>query len=227
VILHLEAIRLTLGSFVLETDLALNDRVTALFGPSGAGKTTVLEIVAGLRRPSAGRITLNGRLLFHGATGTDLPARARRVGYVPQDNALFPHLSVEGNLRFGLAKPLEADERLGLAHVIELLELGSFLSRGIATLSGGEKKRVALARALVTAPELMLLDEPVTGLEHPLRDRVLDYLRRIRDELRVPMLYVTHQPEELAGLSESVVVMKGGKVTAQGTIAEVFAGPRG
>jgi len=186
-----------LAHFDLEVTATMSARVTAIFGPSGAGKTSLLDAIAGLRPLKNGRITFDDVVL------SDLRARARRIGYVPQETALFPHLSVARNIRYG--------GRHNEAHVVEVLEIGHLLDRGVTALSGGEQKRVALARALLTAPRLLLLDEPLSGLDWPLRDRVMQFLQRVRDDFNVPMLYVTHDEEELAAIAEDVVRLRAGR----------------
>jgi len=180
-----------LAHFDLQVTATMGARVTAIFGPSGAGKTSLLDAIAGLRALKSGRITFDDVVL------SDLPARARRIGYVPQETALFPHLSVARNIRYG--------GRHHEHHVVEVLEIEHLLDRGVTALSGGEQKRVALARALLTAPRLLLLDEPLSGLDWPLRDRVMQFLQRVRDDFNVPMLYVTHDEEELAAIADEVV----------------------
>jgi molybdate transport system ATP-binding protein len=195
----LDAITLRLAPFTLELSAEFAAPVTGLFGPSGSGKTSVLELIAGLRTPERGRI------LLHGSEITSMPARDRRVGYVPQDDALFPHLSVSRNIRYGGdGGPIE--------HIAEVLEIGPLLGRGVRKLSGGERKRVALARALASSPRLLLLDEPLAGVDHVLRDRVLTYLRRIRDEFAIPMIYVAHDPNEVRSICDEIMVMEGGRV---------------
>jgi molybdate transport system ATP-binding protein len=203
-----------LQPFVLEVDAELTRQVTGLFGPSGAGKTTILEVVAGLRRAESGVVELDGRVLAHGAAKIFVPARERRIGYVPQDGALFPHLSVRGNLLYGHHPRGDADPRLALPHVVEVLEIGPLLERRIAGLSGGEKQRVALARALLSSPRLLLLDEPLAALDWELKERIVDYLRRVRRELGVPMLYVAHDAEEVQALCDEVIVIERGRVRA-------------
>ena len=191
--LRIENLVLPLAHFDLRVTATMSARVTAIFGPSGAGKTSLLDAIAGLRRLQSGRITLGDVVL------SDLPARERRIGYVPQETALFPHLSVLRNIRYG--------GRHNEEHVIEVLEIGHLLDRGVTSLSGGEQKRVALARALVTAPRLLLLDEPLSGLDWPLRDRVMQFLQRVRDDFGVPMLYVTHDESELGMIADDVVTL--------------------
>jgi len=197
--LALERVRLPLAHFDLDVEATISARVTGIFGPPGAGKTSLLDVIAGLRRPVSGHVRLDD------ATLDDVPARRRRSGYVPQENALFPHLTVEQNIRYGAR---DAD----IAHTVAVLEIAHILGRGVTSLSGGEQKRVALARVLVTAPRLLLLDEPLAGVDHPLRDRITAYLQRVRDEVAVPMLYVTHDPAELAGIAEETLVMEEGKI---------------
>jgi molybdate transport system ATP-binding protein len=195
--LVIDNLALPLAHFDLEVTATMSARVTAIFGPSGAGKTSLLDAIAGLRSLKSGRITFDDVVL------SDLPARARRIGYVPQETALFPHLSVARNIRYG--------GRHNEEHVVEVLEIGHLLDRGVTALSGGEQKRVALARALLTAPRLLLLDEPLSGLDWPLRDRVMQFLQRVRDDFNVPMLYVTHDESELAAIADEIVVLERGK----------------
>ncbi|HEX6096334.1 MAG TPA: ATP-binding cassette domain-containing protein [Thermoanaerobaculia bacterium] len=190
---------LPLADFTLEVSLDLHAHTTALYGPSGAGKTSLLEVIAGLRKPATGRIQLNGRDV------TRLPPRLRRVGYVPQDDALFPHMTVRQNIFYA--------SRVDRHAVIDVLELGPALDRGVRQLSGGERKRVALARALLSDPEVLLLDEPLSGVDVALRDRVLQYLVRVRDEFPIPAVYVTHQMEEVEAICDELVVLDRGRVT--------------
>lgn len=196
---------LPLAEFTLEVTFASRARTTALFGPSGAGKTTLLELIAGLRKPQSGRIELHGRVVAD--DGVFIEPRDRRVGYVPQDDALFPHLSVRRNIEYG-ARDANDD-------VVQILELAPLLNRGVKRLSGGERKRVALARALLTKPEVLLLDEPLAGVDVALRDRVLDYLVRVRDELSIPTIYVTHHMDEARVLCEELVTLERGRVISQ------------
>lgn len=196
---------LPLAHFTLELSFEATARTTAVYGPSGSGKTSLLELIAGLRRPRSGTIELNGRVVTDRATL--VPPRARRIGYVPQDDALFPHLSVRGNIFYGAPG--------GDDHVIDLLGIGPLMSRGIRQLSGGERKRVALARALLSRPEMLLLDEPLAGIDVALRERVIEYLLRIRDELAIPTLYVTHDMREVEAVCEEIVVLERGRVVEQ------------
>jgi molybdate transport system ATP-binding protein len=217
--LELRGVTARLGRFVLEIDAGFDDGWTALFGPSGAGKTTLLEIVAGLRRPESGRVTMGGRLLVDAAAREDVPPQRRNIGYVPQDLALFPHLSVRANLDYG--RPPGEDEAF-FEIVVERLEIGALLAQRPGTLSGGEKQRVAVARALLARPALLLLDEPLTGLEAALRERILPFLQRVRDEFRVPTLYVTHNADEVVALCARAVIIEAGRVRAEGAVADLF-----
>ncbi len=214
--LELAGIRLPLQPFTLEVEATLAAAASGICGPSGAGKTSLLELIAGLRRPAAGRVSLDGEVLTDTARGVFLPARHRRIGYVPQDGALFPHLSVRGNLLYGRRNGDVPDA------VVEVLALGPLLDRGIRQLSGGERRRVALGRALAAGPRLLLLDEPLSGLDGALRERVLGHLRMVRDELGVPMLYVSHDLNELAALCTELLVIERGRVVAHGPAAELL-----
>ena len=217
--LELRGVAVHLGRFQLEIDATFSDGWTALFGSSGAGKTTLLEVIAGLRRPDAGRVIMNGRTLFDAATKENVSPRRRGIGYVPQDLALFPHLSVRANLDYG--RPT-ADDGVFLANVLERLEIGPLLAQKPDALSGGEKQRVALARALFARPALLLLDEPLTGLDAPLRERIIPFLQRVRDEFRVPTLYVTHSADEVMALCGRVLVLEAGRLVREGAAQDLF-----
>jgi molybdate transport system ATP-binding protein len=218
----LTGLRLPLSHFNLEVDVAMSGRVTAIFGASGAGKTTLLEIIAGLRRPAAGLVRVAGVTLTDLAAGTFVRPEHRAVGYVPQHRDLFPHLSVRENLLYGRRAGVSRPDALAFERVADVLEIASLAGRRIATLSGGEQQRVALGRALLAAPRLLLLDEPLAGLDAPLRERLLPYLARMRDEFAIPMVYVTHAPDEVMALCDDVVVLAQGRVEARGTPAEIF-----
>ena len=223
--LRLKNISLPLAPFTLEVDVEIHGRITAIFGPSGAGKTSLLDLVAGLRRARSAFIQLNDQVLTDVPQGVFVPANRRGLGYVPQDLALFPHLSVRQNLLYGhkssgITNPLFRFER-----IVELLEIQSLVQRGVSQLSGGEKQRIALARALLTSPRLLLLDEPLASLDMQLKTKILPYLTRIRDEFHVPMLYVTHDRFETLSLADEMVVLVNGKVAQTGTVQEVFGRP--
>jgi len=213
--LLLHQVSLPLAHFTMEVDVVFACQVTGVFGPSGSGKTSLLDLVAGLRRPRAGLIRLAERTLTDTAHGLHVPARLRRIGYVPQDLALFPHLSVEGNLRYGYKRDADAHALFSFEHVTEVLEIGSLSARGVRDLSGGEKQRVALARALLSSPQLLLLDEPLASLDRKLKQRIIPYLQRIRDEFRLPMLYVSHDAEEVAALCQEVWLMERGRIVGR------------
>jgi molybdate transport system ATP-binding protein len=198
------------GSFTLDIHANLERPVTALFGPSGAGKTTVLDAIAGLRTPSSGSIRIEGRTLFE-RRGVNLPPHRRHVGYVAQDVALFPHLNVRSNVLYGRRE----GQKLSLETVAGMLEIEMLLDRRVPQLSGGEKQRVALARALMSAPELLLLDEPLAAVDVERRRRILPYLERVRDELRVPIVYVTHDPAEARQLASEVIVLENGRMVGR------------
>jgi molybdate transport system ATP-binding protein len=202
------------GGFVLDVHERLAARVTALFGPSGAGKTTILDAVAGLRTPSDGSVTIGDRVLFSSRPRVNLPPHQRHVGYVTQDVALFPHMSARRNVLYG-RRP---GEKLALETVSRMLELGELLERDVAQLSGGERQRVALARALMSSPEVLLLDEPLAAVDVERRRRILPYLERVRDELGVPIIYVTHDAGEARRIAEQVVVLDQGRVTETVTV---------
>nr|AYM52836.1 molybdate ABC transporter ATP-binding protein [Myxococcus fulvus] len=212
------SVRLPLARFALEVDVRLEGASVAVLGRSGSGKTSLLEILAGLRRGARGRVVVGGRVLLDSAARVDMAPEARRMGYVPQDALLFPHLTAEQNVRYGAraGRPSRVEE------AVALLELGPLLHRYPATLSGGEKQRVALARALATDPALLLLDEPLAALDVTLKERVLPYLLRVRDEARVPMLYVTHQLGEARVLAKEALLLEDGRVRAAGPASEVL-----
>jgi len=215
--------RIPLAAFVLDVDAAFDARVTCIFGPSGSGKTTLLDATAGLREIAAGEIVIDGKILFSSTRNVNLSPQERSIGYVPQEAALFPHLSVRRNILYGEGrKQTGPGSRLELDHVIKLLEIGHLLDRPVKSLSGGESQRVALARALLSRPQLLLLDEPLASLDIGLKERIIPYLRRVRDEFGIPMIYVTHDPVEVLSLANWVIMIKEGRLVAQGIPHEVL-----
>ncbi|MCX7179678.1 MAG: molybdenum ABC transporter ATP-binding protein, partial [Proteobacteria bacterium] len=208
--------------FVLDVDLSLPERgVTALFGPSGAGKTTLLRIIAGLERTADGHLQVNGETWQSGADF--LPPHRRSLGYVFQEASLFPHLSVRGNLEYGMRRIAGSARKVAADRTIELLGLGSLLQRRPDRLSGGERQRVAIARALLTSPHLLLMDEPLAALDLPRKLEILPYLERLFKELDIPVIYVSHSPDEVARLADYLVVMDGGRAVAAGPLADTLA----
>jgi molybdate transport system ATP-binding protein len=206
------------GSFRLDLDFALpTPGVVALFGPSGCGKTTAIDIIAGLVRPDRGRIALDDTALFDSDLRIELPAERRGIGYVFQDARLFPHLSVAGNLKFAQRRA-PRPPHIGFDRVVALLALEPLMGRRVHELSGGEKQRVAIGRALLSQPRLLLLDEPLSALDRERRDEVLPYLETLRDQLALPMVYVSHRFEEVLRLATHIVLMQSGRVVGQGSI---------
>ncbi|WP_277189195.1 molybdenum ABC transporter ATP-binding protein [Caballeronia sp. BR00000012568055] len=210
--------------FTLDLDLTLPGRgVTAIFGHSGSGKTTLLRCLAGLARPKQGKLVVNGEVWLDTERDIFLPTHKRPLGYVFQEASLFPHLSVQKNLRYGLERVPAAQRRVDLAQAAELLGIGQLLERMPAGLSGGERQRVGIARALLTSPRLLLLDEPLASLDQKRKLEILPYLERLHDELDIPMLYVSHAPEEVARLADHLVLLEAGRALASGPIADTLA----
>jgi molybdate transport system ATP-binding protein len=225
--LALQNIQLSLAAFDLKLNITLFGWVTVLFGPSGAGKTTLLDLIAGLRRPRTALIQLDNQVLTDTAKGIFVPPRQRAIGYVPQDLALFPHLSVRSNLRYGEKKhgPSGQEDLFTFERIVQVLEMESLLDRRISELSGGEKQRVALGRALLSSPRLLLLDEPLASLDNSLKAKILPYFRRIRHEFQVPIVYVTHDRVETLALADDILVLLRGQVAQAGPVQEVFSRP--
>ncbi|NDD28852.1 MAG: molybdenum ABC transporter ATP-binding protein [Proteobacteria bacterium] len=211
------------GAFTLDVALDFDDGWTAVFGPSGSGKTTLLDCVAGLRRPRQGRVVIGGVPVYDSERGVNLPARHRRVGYVSQEGHLFPHLTVRQNLRFGCPSAPQADAPLTLDEVAAMLEVGDLLDRHPSSLSGGQRQRVALGRALLSAPRLLLLDEPLSSLDVTLRQRVMTCFERVRAQVGVACLYVTHDIGEVLRLADRVALISGGRISGCAPPSSVLA----
>jgi len=209
------------SDFTLDFALHWDERVLVLFGPSGAGKSTLMECILGLSKGASSRIKLGGQWLDDPAKGVPRPAHARELGWVPQAPSLFPHLDVAGNLAFGQERAGQASARF-LERAVEVLEIGHLMKRSVSELSGGEKSRVALARAMASGPRALLLDEPLAALDVGLRARVLPYLLRVRDEMDWPIVYITHDPDEAMLIGDRVAVMDGGRLVAHGSPRDVL-----
>ena len=201
-----------LDAFNLEVHEHLDSDVVALFGPTGSGKTTMLETIAGLQHALQGEIRVGSHLLFSSRAGVDVPVWQRHVGYVPQDVALFPHMDVRRNITYGHS-PSSA---LSFNRVVDLLDIEPLFTRPIAVLSGGERQRVAIARALLSSPNILLLDEPLTGFDNAFRQEALKYLIRLRNELDIPMFYVSHDKDEILEIADWVIVIERGQVERAG-----------
>lgn len=210
------------GAFDLTVGLSIGDGLTALFGPSGSGKTTLVNLVAGLIRPDHGRIAFNGELWADGESRRFVPPHRRRIGYVFQEARLFPHLTVRGNLHYGARFAPRHEPGEELDRVVDLLQISPLLDRRPALLSGGEKQRVALGRALMAKPRLLLMDEPLSALDHELKVAILPDIERMRDQAGIPILYVSHSIEEVTRLATRVVVMGAGRTVAIGRPDEVL-----
>jgi molybdate transport system ATP-binding protein len=218
---------LTQGAFTVAPDLEIAARAVALFGPSGSGKTSILEAIAGLRTPQHGRIAVRGRVLSDTATHTNVRVRDRHVGYVPQDVLLFPHLDVKKNITYARRRlrqgfGAQAGPGVDVPDLDHLLGLTTLMDRKVAGLSGGERQRVALARALYSGPDVLLLDEPLAAVDLARRRLILDTLIAIRDDLQVPLVYVTHSPEEARAIADYAIVLDDGKVVAAGAPVDVL-----
>jgi len=219
------AVKKRRGNFLLDAEFNLpTPGVVALFGRSGSGKSTLVNVVAGLLGADIGRVALDETVLFDTAARIDMPPERRRIGYVFQDARLFPHLSVAGNLRYAQRRA-PAQAFVGLGEVLDLLDLGSLMERRTHQLSGGERQRVAIGRALLMQPCLLLLDEPLASLDAARRDEVLPYLETLRDQLAIPIVYVSHNYDEVLRLATYLVLMDAGKTVAQGGLGEMSLNP--
>ena len=205
-----------LGAFQLAAKFETEARVTALFGPSGAGKTTIINMIAGLIAPDRGRIMYRGKVLFDAAGKVNLPPHRRQFGYVFQDGRLFPHLTVRGNLEYGRRMFRLKRDAGELERIIAMLDIAHLADRRPGKLSGGERQRVAIGRALLIRPQLLLLDEPLASLDAARKAEIMPYLERLRDEAQVPMIYVTHQADDARRLASAVVRVEAGRVAAVG-----------
>jgi molybdenum ABC transporter ATP-binding protein len=214
------------GGFQLDVDFELRNGITILFGPSGAGKTTLLDCIAGLTDLNEGRIVVGARVLIDSQAGIYLSASERRIGYVFQDLALFPHMTVEANVAYGLRELKAKDRKQRVAGALEGLGISDLRARRPAELSGGERQRVALARALVTQPSVLLLDEPLAALDMPVRMKIAEDLRRSVQALPIPVFYVTHSRDEVFMLGERMLMLERGKIIAEGTPHQVMSAPR-
>jgi molybdate transport system ATP-binding protein len=223
-------VKARLGDFALDIRFhGAEAGVTVLYGPSGAGKSSVLAAVAGALRPDSGRIALGGEAMFDAARGVDVPMERRRIGWVFQDARLFPHLSVEGNLRYGLKRAPQSQGMAGpiqFDEVVEVLGVGHLLRRRPRDLSGGERQRVGLGRALLSQPRLLLMDEPLASLDAERRAEILPFLERVKTGFATPILYVTHSLAEAVRLGDRMAVMRDGQVVADGSLAEVVSRPQ-
>jgi len=217
-------VRKRLGSFSLDAVFAAPSAgVIAVFGRSGAGKTTVINLIAGILAPDSGRISVGDTVFDDTAARVSVPPERRRVGFVFQDSRLFPHLSVEGNLRFGLTRAPAADRPLGFGPVVDVLGVGHLLGRRPQTLSAGERQRIALGRALLAQPRLLLMDEPLAALDGPRKAEILPYIERLRDQFGLPIIYVSHSLDEVVRLADHLVVVSDGRVAACGPMGDILS----
>ncbi|MBV9523726.1 MAG: molybdenum ABC transporter ATP-binding protein [Alphaproteobacteria bacterium] len=217
------AVKHRLGDFVIDARFASGPGLTALFGRSGAGKTSLIDMIAGLVRPQSGRILLDGAALVDTARAIFVPTHKRRIGYVFQEARLFPHLTVRQNLLFGRWFAPRAERHPAAGGIVELLGIGHLLGRRPASLSGGEKQRVAIGRALLASPRLLVMDEPLAALDEARKQDILPYIERLRDEVGVPIVYVSHSIAEVSRLATALVLLEAGHVTASGPTAAVMA----
>ena len=213
------------GAFQLDVTFASDAGITALFGRSGSGKTTLVSCIAGLVRPARGAIEVNGECLFDSSREINVPVECRRIGYVFQEGRLFPHLSVRGNLNYGYELARSNERYISINQVVDLLGLEHVLERRPANLSGGEKQRVAIGRALLASPRVLLMDEPLASLDSLRKGEILQYIERLHDEITVPIVYVTHAVDEILRLAEVVVLMAGGRVISTGKTSEIMGRP--
>lgn len=211
-----------LGDFSLETRFDSDTTgITALFGRSGAGKTSIVNMLAGLLRPDSGRIEIDGTILFDSDKGIHIPPEKRRLGYVFQESRLFPHYSVRRNLEYGMRRITPSERRIAFDDVVEILGISALLERRPAALSGGERQRVALGRALLASPRLLLMDEPLASLDTQRKQEILPFIERLRDHFAVPIVYVSHAMDEIIRLADTLVLVDGGRVAAVGPVEDL------
>ncbi|MBT4038695.1 MAG: molybdenum ABC transporter ATP-binding protein [Rhodospirillales bacterium] len=217
------SIRHQLGDLSLQTDIQAGPGINALFGRSGCGKTTLINIIAGLCTPNEGHIIIGDRVLFDSGAGINMAPEHRRMGYVFQDARLFPHLSVVQNLTYGMDLLSPGDRRHTVEEISNLLELGALLPRQPTTLSGGERQRVAIGRALLSGPAMLLMDEPLASLDAMHKAEIMPFIERLRDELALPVFYVSHDLDEVIRLADNMIVMSNGTVAVQGSVEQTMA----
>ncbi len=205
--------RLKRKHFELDASLQLNQRVTAIYGPSGAGKSTLLSIIAGITKPDSGRIMIDGDCLYDSELRINKPIHERKIGLVFQDGRLFPHLTVEGNLSYALNFTPVENQQFQLKEIVDLLEIRHLLKQKPHQLSGGEKQRVALGRALLSSPRLLMLDEPLASLDDRLKKQILPFLKLVSNEINIPMIYISHSKEEIMQITDNLIDIQLGKVS--------------
>lgn len=201
--------------FNLDVSLQIDTRVTAIFGPSGSGKSTLLSLIAGITQPDSGIITIDGECVFDSKLGVNKPIHQRRVGLVFQDGRLFPHMSVEQNLTYALKLNSHQKQLIQPAEIMQLLALDTLKKQQPHQLSGGEKQRVALGRALLSSPKLLMLDEPLASLDDKLKQQILPYLKLVTENINIPMLYVSHSKEEILKLTSAIIYIENGRIVAK------------
>lgn len=216
-------VRKTWGNFDIDAKFESGDGIAALFGKSGAGKSTLINMIAGLVTPDSGYISIGDQVVFDSKNGINLPPEIRAVGYIFQDSRLFPHFSVKGNLEYGIRARHGGDQIATFCDVVKILELSDLLTRKIKTLSGGERQRVAIGRALLSAPEMLLMDEPLASLDMQLRKEILPFIERLTHDLDVPAIYVTHNIGEIVRLADEIILINEGCVTTFGLVEEITA----
>jgi len=219
-------IQLQQGTFDLEASFSLDKPVTGLFGSSGSGKSTLLNLIAGLVHPDRGWLKLGDKHLFHSSKNINLSPNKREIGVVFQDSQLFPHLTVSQNLLYGYKRIRRMQRRFEITEIVDLLEIGHLLKKRPTQLSGGEKQRVGLGRALLASPRFLLLDEPLASLDHGLKQQILPFLKRVKDELELPMVYISHSMEEILHLTDQLVVINNGRILGAGIFHDVIKAKR-